>query len=85
MHSHLTGGNPGGQAEYVCVPYSDIGPIVVPDGIHDEKVLLLSDILPPASPVNREAVAFPARLASRGAGDGQSFSELARLVGKRRT
>ena len=45
-YSHLTGGYAGGQAEYVRVPYSDVGPIVVPDGLEDEKVLFLSDILP---------------------------------------
>ena len=45
-YSHLTGGYPGGQAEYVRVPFSDVGPIVVPDGIEDDKVLFLSDILP---------------------------------------
>lgn len=45
-YSHLTGGYPGGQAEYVRVPFSDIGPIVVPDGVPDEDVLFLSDILP---------------------------------------
>jgi threonine dehydrogenase-like Zn-dependent dehydrogenase len=45
-YSHLTGGYAGGQAEYVRVPYSDIGPIVIPDGIEDDKVLFLSDILP---------------------------------------
>ena len=45
-YSHLTGGYAGGQAEYVRVPYSDVGPIVIPDGIEDEKVLFLSDILP---------------------------------------
>ena len=45
-YSHLTGGYAGGQAEYARVPYSDIGPIVVPDGIEDEQVLFLSDILP---------------------------------------
>lgn len=45
-YSHLTGGYPGGQAEYVRVPYSDIGPIVIPDGLDDERVLFLSDILP---------------------------------------
>jgi len=45
-YSHLTGGYAGGQAEYARVPYSDIGPIVVPDGIEDERVLFLSDILP---------------------------------------
>ncbi len=45
-YSHLTGGYPGGQAEYVRVPFSDVGPIVVPDGMDDEQVLFLSDILP---------------------------------------
>ena len=45
-YSHLTGGYAGGQAEYVRVPYSDVGPIVVPDGLPDDKVLFLSDILP---------------------------------------
>ena len=45
-YSHLTGGYPGGQAEYVRVPFSDVGPIVVPDGLDDDQVLFLSDILP---------------------------------------
>jgi threonine dehydrogenase-like Zn-dependent dehydrogenase len=45
-YSHLLGGYSGGQAEYVRVPYSDIGPIKVPKDIDDEKVLFLSDILP---------------------------------------
>ena len=45
-YSRLTGGYPGGQAEYVRVPFSDIGPIVIPDGLEDEEVLFLSDILP---------------------------------------
>jgi threonine dehydrogenase-like Zn-dependent dehydrogenase len=45
-YSHLTGGYAGGQAEYVRVPYSDVGPIVIPDGLEDDKVLFLSDILP---------------------------------------
>ena len=45
-YSHLTGGYPGGQAEYVRVPFSDVGPIVVPDGLDDDAVLFLSDILP---------------------------------------
>jgi threonine dehydrogenase-like Zn-dependent dehydrogenase len=45
-YSHMTGGYAGGQAEYVRVPYSDVGPIVIPDGIDDDKVLFLSDILP---------------------------------------
>ncbi|QXT36357.1 glutathione-dependent formaldehyde dehydrogenase [Sphingomonas sanguinis] len=45
-YSHMTGGYAGGQAEYVRVPFSDTGPIVIPDGVEDEKVLFLSDILP---------------------------------------
>ena len=45
-YSHMTGGYSGGQAEYVRVPFSDIGPIVIPDHLEDEKVLFLSDILP---------------------------------------
>lgn len=45
-YSHMTGGYPGGQAEYVRVPFSDVGPIVIPDGVPDEQVLFLSDILP---------------------------------------
>ncbi|SPJ23908.1 zinc-dependent alcohol dehydrogenase [Palleronia abyssalis] len=45
-YTHLTGGYPGGQAEYVRVPFSDVGPIVIPDGMDDDEVLFLSDILP---------------------------------------
>jgi threonine dehydrogenase-like Zn-dependent dehydrogenase len=45
-YSHMTGGYAGGQAEYVRVPYADVGPIKVPDGMSDEQVLFLSDILP---------------------------------------
>ncbi|MCA0979448.1 glutathione-dependent formaldehyde dehydrogenase [Qipengyuania flava] len=45
-YSHLTGGYSGGQAEYVRVPFSDVGPIVIPDHLEDEQVLFLSDILP---------------------------------------
>ncbi len=46
-YSHMTGGYSGGQAEYVRVPFSDFGPLVIPDdSIEDEKVLFLTDILP---------------------------------------
>jgi threonine dehydrogenase-like Zn-dependent dehydrogenase len=45
-YSHLTGGYAGGQAEYVRVPYADVGPLVVPNDMPDEKALFLSDILP---------------------------------------
>ncbi len=45
-YSHLLGGFPGGQAEYLRIPYADVGPIKVPDGLTDEQVLFLSDIFP---------------------------------------
>ncbi|MFN8593025.1 MAG: zinc-binding dehydrogenase, partial [Thermomicrobiales bacterium] len=45
-YSHLTGGYAGGQAEFVRVPFADVGPLKVPDGLADEQVLFLSDILP---------------------------------------
>src|SRR5205085_3858177 len=45
-YSHLLGGYAGGQAEYLRVPYADVGPIKVPDRLSDEEVLFLSDIFP---------------------------------------
>lgn len=45
-YSHLLGGYAGGQAEYLRVPYADVGPIKIPDGLDDEQVLFLSDIFP---------------------------------------
>ncbi|HET8631951.1 MAG TPA: zinc-dependent alcohol dehydrogenase [Thermomicrobiales bacterium] len=45
-YSHLLGGYAGGQAEYARVPFADVGPIVVPDGLTDDQVLFLSDIFP---------------------------------------
>jgi threonine dehydrogenase-like Zn-dependent dehydrogenase len=45
-YSHLLGGYSGGQAEYVRVPFADVGPIKVPDGLTDDQVLFLSDVLP---------------------------------------
>ena len=44
--SHMMGGYAGGQAEYLRVPFADVAPIKIPDGIPDEKVLFLSDIFP---------------------------------------
>ncbi len=44
--SHLLGGFPGGQAQFLRVPYADIGPLKVPDSLPDEQVLFLSDIFP---------------------------------------
>jgi threonine dehydrogenase-like Zn-dependent dehydrogenase len=45
-YSHLYGGYAGGQSEYVRVPFADVGPIQVPDGIGGEQALFLSDIFP---------------------------------------
>jgi len=45
-YSHIYGGYAGGQAEYVRVPYADVGPFKVPDHLSDEQVLFLSDIFP---------------------------------------
>jgi threonine dehydrogenase-like Zn-dependent dehydrogenase len=45
-YSHLLGGFAGGQAEYARVPFADVGPLKVPEGLTDEQVLFLSDILP---------------------------------------
>ena len=45
-YTHLTGGYPGGQAEYVRVPFADATHIKVPDGLSDEQVLFLGDIFP---------------------------------------
>jgi threonine dehydrogenase-like Zn-dependent dehydrogenase len=45
-YSHMFGGYAGGQAEYVRVPFADVGPVKIPDGIPDEKVIFLSDIFP---------------------------------------
>jgi len=45
-YSHMMGGYAGGQAEYARVPYADVGPLKVPQGMPDEQVLFLSDIFP---------------------------------------
>jgi threonine dehydrogenase-like Zn-dependent dehydrogenase len=45
-YSHLTGGFAGGQAEYVRVPFADVGPLRIDSALTDEQVLFLSDILP---------------------------------------
>ena len=45
-YSHLTGGYPGDRPSTCGCPFSDIGPIVIPDGLDDDQVLFLSDILP---------------------------------------
>src|ERR1051325_1118244 len=45
-YSPISGGYAGGKAEFVRVPFADVGPVAVPHGINDEQVLFLSDIFP---------------------------------------
>lgn len=45
-YSHMMGGYAGGQAQYARVPFADVGPIKIPEGLPDEQVLFLSDIFP---------------------------------------
>jgi len=45
-YTHLTGGYPGGQAEFVRVPFADKTHVKIPDGLTDEQVLFLGDIFP---------------------------------------
>jgi len=45
-YSHMLGGFAGGQAEYARVPFADVGPLKIPNGLDDDKVLFLSDIFP---------------------------------------
>ena len=44
--SHMLGGIPGGQAEYLRIPYADVGPIKIESDLKDEQVVFLSDIFP---------------------------------------
>lgn len=67
--SHLYGGIPGGQAEYVRVPKANTGPFKVPQLLSDDKVLFLSDILPTAwQAVKNAQVTKGSRVAIFGAG-----------------
>jgi threonine dehydrogenase-like Zn-dependent dehydrogenase len=45
-YTHMMGGYAGGQAQYARVPFADVGPLKIPDGLPDEKVVFLSDIYP---------------------------------------
>ena len=45
-YSHTTGGYDGGQAEYVRVPLADVGPMVIPDDLHEDDAVLLTDAFP---------------------------------------
>ncbi len=63
-YSHLLGGYSGGQAEYLRVPFADVGPIKVPSHLSDEQALFLSDIFPtvtwlPSSATSSRATRSP--------------------------
>jgi threonine dehydrogenase-like Zn-dependent dehydrogenase len=45
-YSHITGGYAGGQAQYVRVPFADVGPMKIENGLSDEQVLFLTDVFP---------------------------------------
>lgn len=45
-YSNTAGGYNGGQAEYVRVPYADVGPAVIPEGMHPDDAVLLADVVP---------------------------------------
>jgi len=85
-YTHLYGGYAGGQAEYVRVPHADAGPIAIPDGLPDERVLFLSDILPTGYQAVLNAQVPPGgSLAIFGAGPvGLMSAACARLMGVER-
>jgi len=85
-YSHLTGGYAGGQAEYVRVPFADVGPLRVPRHLTDEQVLFLSDILPTGYMAAELCEISPAKvIAVWGAGPvGQFAIASARLLGAQR-
>lgn len=45
-YSHTAGGYDGGQAEYVHVPYANVGPTVIPEGMDPDDAVLLTDVVP---------------------------------------
>ena len=81
--SHLYGGIPGGQAEYVRVPKANVGPFKVPGTLADEKVLFLSDILPTAwQAVTNAGIGQGSSVAIYGAGPvGLLSAACARMLG----
>jgi threonine dehydrogenase-like Zn-dependent dehydrogenase len=82
-YSHMYGGVPGGQAEYVRVPKANTGPFKVPGALSDEKVLFLSDILPTAwQAVTNAGIGQGSSLAIYGAGPvGLLSAACARMLG----
>lgn len=85
-YSHLYGGYAGGQAEFVRVPKANVGPLVIPPGLSDERVLFLSDILPTGyQAVVNGKVGPGASVAIFGAGPvGLMAAASARLLGAER-
>lgn len=82
-YTHLYGGVPGGQAEFVRVPKANVGPLKVPDALSDEQVLFLSDILPTGyQAVLNAGVGKGSSLAIFGAGPvGLMSAACARMLG----
>jgi len=82
-YSHLTGGYAGGQAEYVRVPFADFGAFKIENGMADEQVLFLSDILPTGWMAAENAEIVPGdTVAVWGAGPVGQFAMMsARLMG----
>nr|WP_236165511.1 zinc-dependent alcohol dehydrogenase [Pseudomonas fulva] len=82
-YSHLYGGIPGGQADYVRVPKANVGPFKVPTSLSDDKVLFLSDILPTAwQAVTNAQVGQCSTVAIYGAGPvGLLSAACARMLG----
>ena len=85
-YSHMLGGFAGGQAEYVRVPYADVGPLKVPSGLDDDQVLFLSDIFPTGYMAAEMCNIQPGQVvAIWGAGPvGQFAMKSARLLGAER-
>lgn len=81
--THLYGGYPGGQAEYVRVPKANVGPLKIPKVLMDEQVLFLSDILPTGYQAALNAGVKPgSTVAIFGAGPvGMMAAASARLLG----
>jgi threonine dehydrogenase-like Zn-dependent dehydrogenase len=85
-YSHLTGGFAGGQAEYARVPFADVGPIKIENGVPDETVLFLSDVFPTGYMGAEQCAIEPGDvIAVWGAGPvGQFAAASARLLGAER-
>jgi len=85
-YSHMMGGYAGGQAQYVRVPYADVGPIKVPASLSDEQVLFLGDIFPTGWQAAESAGIEPGdTVAVWGCGPvGQFAIQSARLLGAER-